>query len=134
MDQSERRACDDIHVAEEQDRLAGVGGGDSAEADDEVHFARVRAEQTDVFSGKASVEKALLHGCRAEGDVALRRVRSVDLDELLEDFAGFCALGGRCRRELRLRRGGRDEAECERGDVAVKSDSAHGWIVRCAGV
>ena len=99
-----------------------------AKADDQIFLAGVGAEQVDVFRGKAGVEKALLHGRRAGGDIAQRRIGGVDLDELLEDGAGKGAILRRCggqargicaragwRRKLRagaLKRLRRDEFGC----------------------
>ena len=79
---------DHVHVAEEEDRFLGwLARG--AKADDEVLLARIGTQQVNVFGRKAGVEEALLHGGAAGGDVALRGVSGVDLDELLEDLAGL---------------------------------------------
>ena len=45
-----------------------------------------------VFRREAGITEALLHGRGTGGDIALRRVCSVDLDELLEDGACFGAV------------------------------------------
>ena len=93
---------DDVHVAEEED---GFGAGAAGDADDEVHFAGVGAEEMDVRGGETGVEEALLHGRGGGGDVAFCRVGGVDFDELAEDVFGEGAV---------FRRGGGDGL-CEGG-------------------
>ena len=62
------------------------------EADYEVLFSRVGAEQVDVLRREAGVEEALLHGGCSRGDIAGRGIGGVDLDELFEDCAGESAV------------------------------------------
>ena len=61
-------------------------------ADYEILLVVVGTEKVHVFRREARVEKALLHRLGGCGDTALGSVGGVDLDELLEDFAGFSSL------------------------------------------
>ena len=92
---------DHVDVAEKEDGLflRGLGG---ANADDQVLLVRVGAEQLHVFGRKAGIEEALLHGLGAGGHAALRSVGGVDLDELLENVAGFGAVAARGRGDAGL--------------------------------
>ena len=73
-----------VYVAEEKNGLVGGRSG-SAEADNEILFAFIRAEEMDVFGRKSCIEEEAFHGRSCAGYIALRRVRCVDFDELLED-------------------------------------------------
>ena len=99
------------------------------DADDQVLLAVVGAEELYVLRGETGIEEALLHGCRAGGDVAERGVGSVDLDELLEDGDGFFTVFGRSGcyglRTCNEREAG-DGKACDGG-----SGDRHGGIVRC---
>ena len=84
-----------VHVAEEKNGLFGRRSG-SAETDNEILFALVGPQQVNILRRESRVKEEALHrGCRS-GDIALRRVRSVDFDELLEDGQRLRAIGCGC--------------------------------------
>ena len=109
------QGLDNIDVAEKQHRLFRRGRG-GADADHEVLFLRVRAEQVNVIRREACIEKTLLHGFGRGGHTAFGCVGGVDFDELFENVAGVCAI---CRRSSGVRRlgrdGGRRKDDCEYG-------------------
>ncbi len=86
----------DIHVAQKQHRLLGWGST-RAEAYHQILLARIRPQQMHIGSRKSSVEKSLLHGRGRRRHVAQRRIRRVDLNQLLEDRPSLRAIlrGGR---------------------------------------
>jgi hypothetical protein len=123
------QCLDYIHVAEEEDGFfSGCTGG--AEADDEVLLALIGTEQVYVFGGKAGIEEELLHGRGGGGDVAKRRIGSVDLDELLEEVAGFRAIRVRGFEQRGLgQRGGGEADGSDAGHENNESDRGESHVL-----
>src|SRR5580692_7816643 len=82
-----------------------------------------------VFAREAGIEKALLHGRGAGCYVALGGVGGIDFDELLEDFPGFSAVGGRGGHQGVLGDGDRSNEETE---GSSRDSQTHVRIVRGA--
>src|ERR1700722_17716287 len=78
------QSLDHVDVAEEKNGLVRRCSG-SAEADHEVLFALIGAKQVNVLGRESRLEEVALEGRGRSGDIALRRVSGVDLDQLFED-------------------------------------------------
>ena len=114
-----------VYVAEEENGLFGWGSG-SAKADNEILFAVIRAEEMNVLGRESSVEEEALHRGGRSGDIALRRVCSVDLDELLEDGQRLRAIFSGSLRQMVLCfcKRAKEKGDAQGGENS--SESMHG--------
>ncbi len=121
------QSLDHVYVAKKKDGLFCRRSG-SAEADYEILLALIGPEQANVLGRETSVEEAPLHGRGRGGDIALRRVSGVDLDEFFEDCQRLRAIGWRRRRQMVLCFYKRAEAGGSAQDGENRSESMHGIL------
>jgi hypothetical protein len=121
-----------VYVAKEENRLF-CGRSGCPEADYEILFALIGPEQANVLGRETRVEEVALDGRGRSGDIALRRVSSVDLDEFFEDGQRLRAIAGGCLgrgglRQMVLRFYKRAEASGGAQEGENRSESMHGIL------